>query len=309
MPNIAKIYYLSKRITPIDVKENSGNNLTNYQVMIRLTSSWDGWSLVASDGSDIYFTDSSGNPLYFWIEKFDYANKNAIIWVKIPSIPANSTIRIYLRFGVLPNPYSSYRDGSNTFLFFDDFLGTQLDTTKWTNNGETVSLSNGIATISSSQTDARLVSVATFNDGILEAKIKQISNTDWGLIVRAVSSLTGQLYLFRASGYDGANTVTFWKYSNGWVKLSSQSYTLPDWTADFHILSFIFSGSNLLGKIDYGTPTSTVTDTSYASCSVGFRVVGGTSINVDWIRVRNYVSPEPSITINPSVVLKDIEML
>jgi len=101
--------------TPIDITEKSGQTLTNYQVKIGLDSTWDGWSRVSSDGSDIYFTDSSGNPLYFWFESWDYGNKKAIIWVKVPSIPASSTVRIYLHYAGA-NPYSSYRDVSNTFI-------------------------------------------------------------------------------------------------------------------------------------------------------------------------------------------------
>jgi len=46
LPTLAQAYYLLGRITPIDIKENSGNNLIDYQVMIQLTSSWDGWRYV-----------------------------------------------------------------------------------------------------------------------------------------------------------------------------------------------------------------------------------------------------------------------
>jgi len=55
----------------------------------------------------------------------------------VPSIPTTGT-QLYLYYGNGTAP--SLSDGDATFLFFDDFPGTALDTSKWT-----VVSSNGIS--------------------------------------------------------------------------------------------------------------------------------------------------------------------
>lgn len=41
------------------------------------------WNYVRTDGRDIRFFDEKLNQLYFWIEKWDYNNKQAILWTKV----------------------------------------------------------------------------------------------------------------------------------------------------------------------------------------------------------------------------------
>ncbi|MCW7079444.1 MAG: DUF2341 domain-containing protein, partial [Canidatus Methanoxibalbensis ujae] len=72
-----------------------------------------------SNGEDIRFTNEEGNLLDYWIEEWDAVNETAKVWVKVPSIPANSSVVIYMYYG---NPYaSSASNGDATFEFFDDF--------------------------------------------------------------------------------------------------------------------------------------------------------------------------------------------
>ncbi len=102
---------------PISISENSGNKLTDYQVRIVLNSS--NFDFSKSDGSDVRFTDSDGLTLLdYWIEKWDSVSEEAIIWVKVPDIPASGTKTIYMYYG---NPSaSSLSNGSAVFEFFDD---------------------------------------------------------------------------------------------------------------------------------------------------------------------------------------------
>jgi len=80
------------------------------------------------DFDDIRFTASDGETLLsYWIEeKVD--GSYAVVWVKIPSIPASpGNTTIYLYYG---NPTAtSESDGDSTFIFFDDFETGSL--TKW----------------------------------------------------------------------------------------------------------------------------------------------------------------------------------
>ncbi|RLE37089.1 hypothetical protein DRJ17_07285, partial [Candidatus Woesearchaeota archaeon] len=107
---------------PITVKELSGTNLSDYQIKIVLNSTnFMYWShIVSANGSDIYFTDSLGNPLYYWIEYFNVTEQEATIWVKVPQIPANGETIIYMYYGG-DNPYTDYNDPSQVFDYFDDF--------------------------------------------------------------------------------------------------------------------------------------------------------------------------------------------
>ena len=70
----------------------------NYSIKIVLDRTFS-WDKVKHDGSDIRFTDDDGvTHLPHWIEEWDYGAK-AIIWVKVPLIPASSTKTIYMYYG------------------------------------------------------------------------------------------------------------------------------------------------------------------------------------------------------------------
>ncbi len=102
----------------ITVKENSGSILLDYQVLVQLSGS-NFPTNVRSDGADIRFTDSNGNDLSYWIESWEYAERNAKIWVKVTSISAGASTIIRMYYG---NPSAaSVSSGSSTFVFFDDF--------------------------------------------------------------------------------------------------------------------------------------------------------------------------------------------
>ncbi|HDH07005.1 MAG TPA: DUF2341 domain-containing protein, partial [Thermoproteales archaeon] len=132
-----------KEVT-IDNTSNS-NNLIDYQVKVTLNSTNFDFSKAKSDGADIRFTDDDGTTLLnHWIEKWDASGEEAIIWVKVPSIPASSNRTIYLYYG--NSNASSTSNGDDTFDFFDDFLGTSIDSNKWNtvNGGLSYSITDGI---------------------------------------------------------------------------------------------------------------------------------------------------------------------
>jgi hypothetical protein len=91
------------------------NALTGYQ--IKLTVDYD--SHMKTDFSDLRFMDSSGVTLIpYWMEKYT-ASVSAVIWVRIPNIPASDTTTVYMYYG---NPSAtSVGNGTATFEFFEDF--------------------------------------------------------------------------------------------------------------------------------------------------------------------------------------------
>ncbi|MFH7903354.1 MAG: DUF2341 domain-containing protein [Candidatus Aenigmatarchaeota archaeon] len=118
---------------PITIKENSGKDLTNYQILVALnTQSLISQGKMKSDCSDIRFVDSDGITLLnYWIES-GCNTQNTRIWVKVPNIPANSYKTIYVYYG---NPSAtSLSNGDLVFDFFDEFLNKNISKWDWPSN-------------------------------------------------------------------------------------------------------------------------------------------------------------------------------
>ncbi|UCG03359.1 MAG: DUF2341 domain-containing protein, partial [Candidatus Heimdallarchaeota archaeon] len=86
-----------------------------------------------TDFDDLRFTSSDGKTeLDYWIEEI-HLGENATIWVEIKADLNSSTQIIYLYYG--NSEVSTTSDGTETFLFFDDF-----DTDNWNYLGTTVTI-------------------------------------------------------------------------------------------------------------------------------------------------------------------------
>lgn len=139
---------------------NTGTTLTNYQIGLRLsnlsgtsTSSTFGGSnggigvlytdhTTMANWSDIRFTDSSDNPLSYWVETGTQNATSAFAWVRLPSISSAGTTRVRFYYGC--TTASSASDGISTFNgYFSDF--DSLD--NWTVVSGSWSVSNGILTV------------------------------------------------------------------------------------------------------------------------------------------------------------------
>ncbi len=106
-------------IRPIQIR-GSSVDLWNYQVRIVLNSNNFPIDKCKSDGSDIRFRDDTGQPLPYWIES--WTSSEAVIWCKVPYIPARRSKDIWIIYG---NPAAaSASNGDATFKVFDDFEST-----------------------------------------------------------------------------------------------------------------------------------------------------------------------------------------
>lgn len=115
--------WAERRTITIDNRLNP-NILLNYQVKIDIM-----YSLTMNpDFSDLRFTSNDGTTLIpYWVESYS-TSVSAVVWVRVPSLPASSTATIYMYYG---NPQAiSASSGSATFEFFDDFESLSL--TGWT---------------------------------------------------------------------------------------------------------------------------------------------------------------------------------
>ncbi len=119
---------------PITVEELSGSDLTDFQVYLRV----DYRPGMRDDFSDLRFTLYDPGPpesevrLNYWVESY-VPGSHADVWVKVPLIPASSSVTIYLYFG---NPSASSEsdiDGvMERGLCYKYYDGTYFNTLKAT---------------------------------------------------------------------------------------------------------------------------------------------------------------------------------
>lgn len=188
----------------ITIHENSGETLTDYQVLVELSGS-DFPTEAQSDGDDIRFTDASETELSYWIEKWNAGAREAKILVQVPLIPAHGKTEITMHYG---NPSASaVSDGDATFEFFDDF--DALDTDRWEsfNTGSTgsVTASGGCLVIEGEDNACRGIKSKT----TVPSNGKRIVSKYW------VDS---------GSVGDGDPTIGFW----------AKDTSPPDWVLPIH---------------------------------------------------------------------------
>ncbi|MBM3244398.1 MAG: DUF2341 domain-containing protein, partial [Candidatus Omnitrophica bacterium] len=120
---------------------NPGAGITDYQLKVTVDGSrTDFWNNVEVSGNDIRFFDSSNKRLDYWIESFvfngrGHSSNNAVIWVKIPVIPAGaSTIKVYYGNKTVAaesnfdRTMEVHKSDSNTIAFWglEDGTGTNV---------------------------------------------------------------------------------------------------------------------------------------------------------------------------------------
>jgi len=93
---------------PITIQERSGNNLIDYPINITIdTASLISQGKMRADCGDIRFTYVYPNGtevrIPYWLD-YGCNTQNTRIWVKVPSIPANGQVTIYMYYG---NPYAT----------------------------------------------------------------------------------------------------------------------------------------------------------------------------------------------------------
>ncbi|MGL1937298.1 MAG: DUF2341 domain-containing protein, partial [Fibrobacterales bacterium] len=94
-------------------------DVTNFPVLIRLTTSNFIFAQAQTNGEDIRFAATDGSPLDYEIERWDNAGQVAEIWVKAPTITGNSTTDIKMYWGNSDAP--SLSDGEAVFETSNNF--------------------------------------------------------------------------------------------------------------------------------------------------------------------------------------------
>ena len=162
-----------------------------FQQMVNITSADNGWQLISNGnfGQNVEFFYSNGTVIPSWLES--YTGSNAIWWLKLGSIPASSSITVYMGIaststnlfntvndGEAPQlspTYAEYDDGANVFNYYENFAGSGLPSgwQELTSSGDTYTWDNGISFTNNGNGD--YVSIGTTSAvspaGILELGI------------------------------------------------------------------------------------------------------------------------------------------
>jgi hypothetical protein len=277
---------------------------TNYQIKI-LVYSGAGTSSAgsvycknhcASFPNDINFTDDTGNTaLKYWIE--DPTVNPVVVWVKVTGDLTTVDKTIYIYYG--KPGQSSLVDGDNTFLFYDHFLGTILDTNKWAKTTvegavDTV-VSNSECQVTNSVNSSSWwdclygkTSVGPYN---IRAKFRG-KFIDYYCYEGLGVALTAPPYnLNRAAFYVAVSSTTEWT-ANGTANTNpsitfSAGYSLKEilWTSG-HVV-YLENGTSLRDETTY-TPIAAM------PFSVGVYNYATSRGTLDWCFLSKYVNPEPA---------------
>jgi hypothetical protein len=291
---------------------------------------------IYSDYSNIYFLASNqATILTFYIESGTQTNSSARIWVSVPSIPASpSTTKVYIYWNKT-GTYTSASSGTSTFpSLFDDFNGTAgsaPNASKWSVQlkGTTTSSSvqlNGSGEVILTPTDnsissASLLSLNTmpangfsiyirrkYTTGIYPDTSFATTNT----LVASDNALTSDWWHTTLGG----GYVLFYQSPSNIVVRRQPTYTgssqaatdiiTPTISASintYEIVEIQYSTAGVINIIWNGVNKGTATDTTFLSggkyvlISQGnYSIYSGNVETVDYVFVRSYLNPEPSVT-------------
>jgi hypothetical protein len=271
---------------------------TNFQVKLSIGNSSGGnFNLVGhctSFPNDIIFTDSGGNTqLSYWIE--DMTANPITAWVKVTD-DLGSNRNIYIYYG---KSAVSQSNGTNTFIFFDDFSG---DLSKWTIHkaqGVYPRIETGILVCGNGITSGEyghtiLGSKATytgFSDNVIE--FKHIHTTSAIGEVSFRGNFVGNTgYKGRWDARSGTEQVFLAPPYAGWANIG---VAVTKWisASTWYRGKMIIHGSTL-ELYDNDALKQSMTDTTYSSAGeISLQNHYGVSTSFDDVRVRKYNSPEP----------------
>lgn len=282
----------------ITIKENSGKNLSDYQILVELNSS----SFPAnakSDGSDIRFSDKSGKELDYWIGGWNFDAKNAKVWVKVPFIPSQEETKIRMYYGNIDAEDVS--DIHNTFIFGDDFENPTWTENHWVSVSGTWETIDGVYKVKTSNDHGVLANETFKQDIAVDLKLKVDKGYPgfyplWHDEYNYTKAWYGYQYdettKEKVDAFCTGHSYGF--PSNLEMSESGQpiSWDKKEWQ---NFSAIIFDGKcEVFAPVKPGIVSVSVSRTSPEEGRLELFANG--SACFDDVRVRKYTSPEPSLT-------------
>jgi len=245
-----------------------------------------------TDFGDIRFTASDGStPLNYWMQS-QTTGSSAIFWVQIPDDLSTNAATLYMYYG---NPTATTTsNGYNTFPFFDDFSTTPNG---WTFSGSNAHISSGLLTINSISS-AQSFAYKTAATGLTNYRFsfsESFTGNNAGFRAWPKATATNNInlpgvFVGRDFYYNPVNQVGY--ITQGGVSLPRLN---PARNSNWHTITVTKYGPTYTDYWD--TLTSTGTDSTqetgnYVQFACEWNADG--SVNVDWIFLSKYISPEPA---------------
>jgi len=290
----------------VSVPNPTGSTLTNFQVHVVLSSSFT-FANAQSNGGDIRFTASDGATLLpHWIENWT-PGTSASIWVQVSSVPTSGTT-IFMYYGNPAAPNVS--NGNAVFNFFDDFSYTSggspaIDPNKWSFPIGQLGFNNvggALQYNASFGFGPRAIAMnggvpVTFTNGIVEYNLQ--GNGPWdelGLVYRGQNPETANSYVFYQSVWNSQNKwLLYARINNTDNSLGSGgSFSEGVWYA----LKAAVGGSSHAFSVN-GTPIFSLSDSTFASGTVGLIAWGNATATVSNFRIRQYAATDPVTSVGP----------
>jgi predicted ribosomally synthesized peptide with SipW-like signal peptide len=286
------------RRCPTIITNSTVAALSGYQVKVAVAFDSD----MKPNFDDIRFVDSDGLTLLnYWRESFT-ASTSATFWVKIPSVPSG-TKTIFMYYG---NPSaSSASDGANTLEFFDE--GDQISS--WTTGnvgsgsaGQSLTIGNPAPSYYVNSSDVSNYAYMKRDIGLTTNEIIEFdmqTDTSLGqyyvLDVAFLANSTGYGQNFRLEGRVGEKSgfasKDNWTAPNWGVPASGLSYSTGVW----HKAQIAIGPTQANGWIDGSLQSSSPYTLRPTAGNTFFGIEW--SGRIDNIRVRKYVSPEPTTAV------------
>ena len=280
---------------PIYITNPSGEALFNYQIRVEVKEEE---IRTEADFADIRFTAADKEtPLPHYLESItgNEPARIAVYYVNVPQFPEDG-LKIYLYYG--NSDAIELSDADKVFDFFDDFTQDELDAEKW----EAYTDLEGSYGLSDSQLKLGRTKIISqtyrFKDGIIEYQARAETGLENRLIIRGSEESPEQIAY--SSAYQGAEHCLA---VGGIVKKNENK---PISTGTVYRYKVEAYGDNLTFKrypespaYEAGNFEAEVRYTDEGGLKqgyIGLETGEGSSAYYDWLRVRKYAEPEPSVS-------------
>jgi len=266
------------------------------------------------------FSYPNGQVIPAWIE--DNASGYLLIWLKLVSIPAGSSITIYLDIfssttnllsasgtaGIGESPlyspvYAEYDDGASVFEFYDNFAGQSLNGNNWVYGGSGSIIVNNSAYEKTSSyiyimTKQGFNPQSTIAD-VFAGQMTLNTYSSFSMTIGQINTSSG--YFWLANAYDPygygsyAKGVAFTGSGSGFDSGNVETESWQSNNKHVYITDYGYSSSYNNQTFNYYSTPSLI------YYGIGLVAVSSGYINITWFRVRAYppYGIMPSVYFNP----------
>jgi len=283
----------------VTITEQSGKDLVDYPVKVVITDPQFFEECPDKKYIECYFQDGSWIPHF--TELFDPVNNIAVILVKVPQIPANGTVKVFIK--VNPSRTEDLSNGYAVFEFFDDF--ESLDNWDVHESAGNVRVENSLLILDGSTSATAGIngvrSKVTFSKpAMLELKLIATyvrsgwAWRQWGFTNAELTAgqLAQQNIVLRNQEVGG---YTYFRVAKDGASTQVGLDPITSWHVETIVWGDVarnYWNNELKAEITTNIPDIPL----YIGIGVGNNA-GAEAIKCDWVGVRRYVEPEPAVTV------------